>query len=163
MDTSNRRPNAAISSLLALARLGAADARPALLKALSAIPFSGFTPEQQLEKLRVIEVSIARQGVPTGEAAQQLIADVDPLFPAKTETADRELCQILLALNAPNAVARTVALLKSARTQEEQLATFFCLFIRWAHEFIVGLQLVEFCSRERTRRQSRAHHNPPTA
>ena len=122
-----KEPNAAITSLLALARLGAADTQPALFKALSAIPSAGLTPEQQLEKLRVIEVSIARQGVPTGEVAQQLIADVDPLFPAKTETANRELSQILLALNAPNAVARTVALLKSAKTQEEQLAYVMAL------------------------------------
>ncbi len=88
---------------------------------MTAIPFAEPHGEQQLEKLRVIEVSIARQGVPTGEIARQLIADVDPLYPAKTEFANRELCQILLALNAPNAVARTVALLKAAPTQEEQV------------------------------------------
>lgn len=122
-----RKPNAAITALLALARVGAADTQPALLKALSAIASSSLTTEQQLEKLRVIEVSIARQGVPTGQVAQQLIADVDPLFPAKSEAANRELCQILLALNAPGAVAKTVTLLKSARTQEEQLAYVMAL------------------------------------
>lgn len=122
-----KKPNAAITALLALARVGAAETQPALLKALSALGSSTLTPEQQLEKLRVIEVSIARQGVPTGEVAQQLIADVDPLFPAKTEAANRELCQILLALNAPGTVAKTVALLKAARTQEEQLAYVMAL------------------------------------
>ena len=79
-----KQPEAAFTALLALARLGAAETQPAVLKALIAIPFASLTEEQQLEKLRVIEVSIARQGVPTGEIAKQLIADVDPLYPAKT-------------------------------------------------------------------------------
>ena len=35
---------------------------------------------------------------------------------------NRELCQILLALDVPGAVARTVALLQAAPTQEEQVA-----------------------------------------
>ena len=107
--------------LLALARLGAAETQPAIIKALAAFPFAKLTKEQVLAKLRVIEVSIARQGVPAGESAAQVIADVDPLYPAKTEFANRELCQILLALNAPSAVAKTVALLKAAPTQEEQV------------------------------------------
>jgi len=116
-----KRPRAAFTALLALARLGAADTQPAILKALASIPFTDLTEEETLDKLRVIEVSIARQGVPTGEVAKQLIADVDPLYPAKTAAVNRELSQILLALNAPNAVARTVALLKAATTQEEQV------------------------------------------
>ncbi len=116
-----KEPEAALTALLALARLGGAEIQPAVLKSLISIPFANLTEEQRLEKLRVIEVSIARHGVPTGEGAKRLIADVDPLYPAKTEFENRELCQILLALNAPNAVARTVALLKAAPTQEEQV------------------------------------------
>jgi putative heme-binding domain-containing protein len=116
-----KEPEAALTALLALSRLGAAETQPAVLKSLTSIPFANLTEEQKLEKLRVIEVSIARHGLPTGEVARQLIADVDPLYPAKTEFENRELCQILLALNAPNAVARTVALLKAAPTQEEQV------------------------------------------
>jgi putative heme-binding domain-containing protein len=116
-----KKPDAAFTSLLALARLGGADTQPALLKSLASIPFAKLTEEQTLEKLRVIEVSIARQGVPTGDVSRMVIADVDPLYPAQTEFANRELCQVLLALNAPNAVAKTVALLKAAPNQEEQI------------------------------------------
>ena len=116
-----KRPQAALTALLALARLESADTQPAIVKALTSIPFVNLTEEQTLNKLRVIEVSIARQGVPTGEVAKQLIADVDPIYPAKSESVNRELCQVLLALKAPNAVAKTVALLKTAPTQEEQI------------------------------------------
>jgi putative heme-binding domain-containing protein len=116
-----KQPRAAFTALLALARLGAADTQPAILKSLAAIPFANLTEEQTLAKLRVMEVSIARQGVPTGDLAKQVIADLDPQYPAKSEFVNRELSQILLALNAPNAVAKTVALLKAAPTQEEQV------------------------------------------
>jgi putative heme-binding domain-containing protein len=116
-----KRTDAAFTALLALARLGSADTQPGIVKALTAFPAAKLSEDQLLAKLRVLEVSIARQGVPSGETAQMLIADVDPLYPAKTEFLNRELCQILLAVNAPNAVVRSVALIKAATTQEEQL------------------------------------------
>lgn len=116
-----RQPDTAFTALLALVRLGPSDTQADVFKALRAFPFAGLTEEQTLNKLRVIEVSLARQGVPAGEVASALIAELDPLFPAKTEFANRELSQILLALNAPNSVARTVALLRAAPTQEEQI------------------------------------------
>ena len=122
-----KQPDAAFNALLALARLGSAGTQPAILKALTAFPFAKLTEEQVLNKLRVIEVSLARQGVPTGEIASLVIADVDPLYPAKSEFANRELCQVLLGLNAPGAVAKTVALLKAAPTQEEQVTYVIAL------------------------------------
>ncbi|GDY07385.1 L-sorbosone dehydrogenase [Planctomycetia bacterium] len=116
-----KQPHAAYTALLALARLGAADTQAAIVKSLTSIPSDKFTEEQSLAKLRVMEVSIARQGVPTGDLAKQIIADLDPQYPAKSEFVNRELSQILLALNAPNAVAKTISLLKAAPTQEEQV------------------------------------------
>jgi putative heme-binding domain-containing protein len=80
-----------------------------------------------LDKLRVIQVCIARHGVPAGEAAAALVTEVNPLYPAKSEPANRELCQILLALNAPGAVSKTVALLRAAGTQEEQFTYVLAL------------------------------------
>ena len=117
-----KKPAAAMTALLALARLGAADIQPQILSALASIPSAELTEEQLLEKLRVVEVSLARQGIPKGDSAKPILADLNPLFPAKSESVNRELCQILLAMNAPDAVARTVKLLQAAKTQEEQVA-----------------------------------------
>jgi putative heme-binding domain-containing protein len=116
-----KQSDAAFTALLALARLGAVETQPAIFKSLTAFPFSSLTEEQVLNKLRVITVSIARQGVPSGEPAKLLLADINPMYPAKTENINRELCSILLALGAPEAVSRTVALLRAATTQEEQI------------------------------------------
>ena len=123
-----KRPGAALTVLLALARLGDAAVQPEVLKSVTSIPFDGLTQQQTLEKLRVVEVSIARHGVPTGAVAKQVLADLDPLYPANDAAVNRELCQILLALNTPNAVARTVALLQNAETQQEQVS--YAMFLR---------------------------------
>jgi len=116
-----KAPNAALTALLALARSGTASSQTALLEAISKIPSNQLTEDQLLNKLRVIEVSIARNGVPTREIANKVLGDIDSLYPSSSSNLNRELCQILIALDAPNAVARTIELLQKAQTQEEQL------------------------------------------
>ncbi|HWE00799.1 MAG TPA: c-type cytochrome [Tepidisphaeraceae bacterium] len=115
------KPNAALTALLALARLGGQESQADLLKSLSRLSIASLSPEQQLDKLRVLEVSISRQGKPAGDEAKAVIAELDPVYPAKSIELNRELCQVLLALDAPDAVAKTVKLLEAAPTQEEQL------------------------------------------
>ena len=119
--------DAAFTALLALARSGDTDSQPAIIKSLAAFSFSNLTEEQALNKLRVIAVSIARHGVPSGDTAEMLRSEISPLYPAKSEHMNRELCQILLALEAPGAVSRTIALLRAATTQEEQVTYIVAL------------------------------------
>ena len=123
-----KQPNAALTALLSVARLGKPDSQPELLKALAKFPIASLDETQQLDKVRVLQVSIARQGKPSGDAAKQVIDELSPLFPAKSEFLNRELSQTLLALDAPDAVAKTVSLLGTAATQEEQLS--YVLFLR---------------------------------
>jgi putative heme-binding domain-containing protein len=118
---SEKDPKTSLPALLALARLGGKDVQGDLLKALSQISISSLGEQQRLDKLRVIEVSIARQGKPQGDAAKALVSELDPLYPAETFPLNRELCQVLLALDAPGAVAKTMKLLDSGPTQEEQI------------------------------------------
>lgn len=116
-------PEAAMTILLSIARLGGTEAQGDLFKSLAKFPLSSLKTEaQQLEKLRIIEVSIARQGKPATELAAPLIADLSPHYPAATAPLNRELCQILLALDAADTIARTLKLLAAAPTQEEQLS-----------------------------------------
>ena len=116
-----KNPEAGLTALLALARLGGTEAQADVLNGLAKFPIASLKEEQQLEKLRVIEVSISRQGKPSAELARPIIAELDPMYPAKGEFLNRELCQVLLAVDAPDAVAKTVKLLADAPTQEEQL------------------------------------------
>jgi putative heme-binding domain-containing protein len=122
-----KRPQAALTALLAVARVAPPTAQSALIESLAAIPSASLSEELLLQKLRVVGVSLARQGIPASESAHRLLGDLDPLYPAKSEALNRELSQILLSMNAPQAVARTVKLLQAAPTQEEQLAYVMAL------------------------------------
>jgi len=107
-----------LTGLLALARLGSKADQADVFKALAKIKGDG---DALLDKLRVIEVSVARHGLPPDEAVKSTVAELSPLYPAKSPTLNVELCQVLLALDAPEAVAKTVALLNAATTLEEQI------------------------------------------
>jgi putative heme-binding domain-containing protein len=121
-------PQAGLTSLLALARIGGKNEQGALFKALSRFSMSSLSEQQQLEKLRVIEVSISRQGKPDPQTAASIVAELDPFYPAKSFALNRELCQVLLALDSPSAVAKSVVLLNVTPIQEEQLA--YVLYLR---------------------------------
>jgi len=125
-----KQPNAALTSLLALARLGKKEELSELIQATTKFPIAALDETQKIEKLRVLEVAIARQGKPAAEVAKPVIDDLSPLFPAKTLDLNLELCQTLLALEAPDAVAKTIALLTASTTQEEQLS--YVLYLRTA-------------------------------
>ncbi len=115
-------PEAALTILLSVARLGGTASQAELLQALAKFPLAQLKGEaQQLEKLRVIEVALSRSGKPAPEVAAPLIAELSPSYPAGSVSLNRELCQVLLALNAPNTIERTLKLLAAAPTQEEQL------------------------------------------
>jgi putative heme-binding domain-containing protein len=117
-----KHPTAALTLLLALARCGAPADEPALLTTLEKLPLTGLTEEQQLDKLRVLEVCFARQGAPqSADAAKKIIAELDGQFPNKSEFANREIAQVLIYLQAPHVIDKCLKLMKEAKTQEDQI------------------------------------------
>ena len=115
-------PYIALTALLALARVGKPETQAELLQALYRFPLAAMNEPQQLDKLRVLEVSLCRQGKQlSAEASKQLVDELSLLYPAHSEFLNRELCEVLLALGAPDAVSKTMALLSAAPTQEEQV------------------------------------------
>ncbi|HWN97167.1 MAG TPA: c-type cytochrome, partial [Methylomirabilota bacterium] len=114
-------PNAGLTALLALSRVGATSDQSDLFNALKKFPTAALPEEQQLLKLRVIEVSIARHGRPADEFVKTGIEKLSPLYPAKSWPLNRELSQILVYLDAPGVVKKTLDLVAKAETQEEQL------------------------------------------
>src|SRR6185503_7576965 len=95
--------NAGLTALLALARLGGKETQPELLKAIGKWPLDTLNEEQKLEKLRVLEVSFARQGRPSDDLVKLAIEKLDRQFPAKSWPVNRELSQLLIYLEAPGA------------------------------------------------------------
>jgi len=118
---------AGLAALLGLARCGPKETQRDLLMALKKFPFDSLSPTQKLEKLRVVELSFIRQGRPDADFAKLAIEKLDQLYPNGNEYMNRELSQLLIYLDAPGVVTKTLALLDKAKTQEEQAHYMFYL------------------------------------
>ena len=124
---SESRTNAALTSLMALARVGDKAGQADLLKRLGAFPLDSLSAEQRLIKLRAIQLSFIRQGAPSADLAKLAIEKLGRQFPSGDPIYNRELAQLLIYLRAPEFVAKTLALAQKAATQQEQIFYMFHL------------------------------------
>lgn len=115
------RPRAELTRLLAIARVGSKEAQQDVLKALAKFPLDSLSEELKLLKLRVIKVSFARQGRPDTDLVNLAIEKLGKQYPAKSWPMNRELSELLVWLGAPDAVEKTLGLLESTNTPEEQI------------------------------------------
>lgn len=115
------RKRASLTALLALARSGDRDVQTKLLTALGRYPADQLNEAEKLDALRVIEVCFSRMGRPSDDVAADTAKALDELYPAKSWPLNRELSQLLIYLNAPGVVKKTLDLRDAAATQEEQL------------------------------------------
>jgi putative heme-binding domain-containing protein len=121
------RPTATIQLTVALARAGTPDSQSAMLGRLDQLPWDRLTEEQTLEALRAYSLAFIRLGKPSAADANMAVARLSPLYPAQSENVNRELCQLLVYLDAPQAVSRSMDLLKKSTTQQDQLHYAFVL------------------------------------
>jgi putative heme-binding domain-containing protein len=118
---------AGLTALLALARCSERNTQSDLLTSLTKFRPDTLTNEQMLEKLRVYELSFARQGKPDTDLARQAREQLNQLYPSKNALFNRELSQLLVFLESPEVVTKTLGLLDRAQTQEEQIHYIFQL------------------------------------
>ena len=116
-----REINASITALLALARYGSSEVQEQLISSLGQLEGKDLDDTQVLEALRVIEVSLARHGRPGDSAASRIAKKLEEIFPADSWPMNRELSQILVALDSPGVVKKALDQVAKAETQEEQL------------------------------------------
>jgi putative heme-binding domain-containing protein len=118
---------ASLSALLALARLGSREVQNHLLDSLARHEPDQLSEEQKLEVLRIGSISFIRMGRPDSDTARDVIKVLDRLYPSSSDRLNRELCTVLVYLEAPGVVRKTMDLLAKATTQEEQLYYIFRL------------------------------------
>jgi putative heme-binding domain-containing protein len=121
------RTNASLTALLALARCGGPETQALLLQRLGQWPLRSLNPEEQLEKLRVIELSFIRQGLPQAPQADAVREELAGEYPSTNQRLNAELCPLLVSLQAADVVGKTLALLDTAGTQEEQIRYIYDL------------------------------------
>jgi putative heme-binding domain-containing protein len=116
-----KRKRASLTGLLALARCGPREVQDELLDALGRYWPGDLDEEQKLEVLRVCQLAFIRMGRPNTDTARDVINSLDAAYPAPSWPLNRELSNLLIYLDAPGVVKKTMALLAKATTQEEQI------------------------------------------
>lgn len=119
--------DAGLAALLALARVGDKSVQDEAVRALGKWPLKTLPERQQLDKLRVVQVSIARHGLPSPDVVNLATEKLSASYPNASEKVNREISQLLIALGAPDVVGKTLALMATAQTQEDLLHYLFHL------------------------------------
>ncbi len=142
-------PESSINALLALARVGCDTAkrdafgqlsggqgtasaknpptpeqmvlRDAILKSAARLNFASLTEPQQQALLRLHTVLFSRTGKPEVAACAEIRARFEPHFPAKSADLNRSLCELLVYLDSPQVVSKTMQLLTTAQDDRNEI------------------------------------------
>jgi putative heme-binding domain-containing protein len=109
------------TALLALARVGEAEDQSVLIDRLLESTWFQSPPEKWLLALRTLQLSLIRQGLPSPELQQRLLKRLEPLFPRDHFPANWLLQELLVKLRSADVLPKSLDLLDSAGTQEEQI------------------------------------------
>ncbi len=108
-----KEPVALTNAMIALAREGKPEQKSAIFKALMTINYKALSESQQIDVLRAFELVILRMGTPDAAQSAQVSAYLNPYYPATNADINRGLSKVLITLEAPGAVAKTLALLEA--------------------------------------------------
>ena len=111
-------------SMIALTRHGDKYLQPKILGALMSVDFKQLDATDKVNLVRAIELSLFRQGMPSNNLRTELVSYLNPNFPANENNTDRLLSKVLVHLDAPEAVEKTLALLKTAKDDADFQKTF---------------------------------------
>ena len=108
-------PRILTQAIIALARHGQKDAKNGMLQALTRVDYGKLAADQQMDLLRAFELVFYRMGKPDGAVKDQVVAYLNPQYPAKTNALNRSLSKVLVYIEAPGATEKTLALLAQAK------------------------------------------------
>lgn len=113
-------PTGRIHAMLALARAGSDNDQSAFGRSMQTIEFEQLTESQQLAYLRTLSVGLIRFGNPDDAFRNHLIRKLEPAFPAKSDRLNRELARVLVYLDSPQVIGKTLDFLKTPPKQNEK-------------------------------------------
>jgi putative heme-binding domain-containing protein len=115
-------PQAVLEAMLAVTRCSDKSGLKIVMIHLASLNWTELTEMQRLELLRVYSLAQIRLGPIGPQDRKAVIAQLSPYLPSPSFEVNRELSALLLVLEAPDAVAKTMALLRKAETPREQVA-----------------------------------------
>lgn len=117
-------PAKKIHAILALAHHATDADAAAMLNSLMQVDYKSLSAKDKQDLLRTIEVILYRYDKGAEPVKQQLITFLDPNYPANDNLLDRSLSILMVHLDAPSAVEKTLALLKNAKDDPDYQKTF---------------------------------------
>lgn len=118
----------ALTALLALARGSHGDKE--VVERLNRVQLARLTESQQLDALRVYELTLRRLVATEPSLTKAATAKLDGLYPSSSRWVNRELCKLLVNLQSPTVITKTTPLIAKADTQED--IVHFLFFLRHA-------------------------------
>jgi putative heme-binding domain-containing protein len=109
-------PIAATHALIGLIRQSKPEFKSAIYTSLLAVDNKAFTESQTLDILRAYELAMLRLGMPDAATTAKIIAKFDSKFPSNRMNMDRALSRLLIPLEAPKVIERTLKLMETKDT-----------------------------------------------
>jgi len=94
-----------------------------MLQSLSTLEGKKLPLSQQLAALRATQLVLIRLGKPDAEVCAQIAEKLDAHYPSEDAMINRELCQVLVAIDSPQVVSKTLALMATAKDDFQEVAS----------------------------------------
>lgn len=119
-----KEPVTLIQGAVALARQGKPAVKDQLLQLLNSVDYAALDGSKQMDLLRAYELVFSRMGMPEGNARAQTIAKLSPHYPASNNYLNRQMSKLLIRLDAPQSVPKTMELMANAKDDSVDQKTF---------------------------------------
>ena len=106
-----KQPKGIINAAMAIARQGKPDDLDRVLDSLMTLDFKSLSSSDSLAWLRAFELAFTRLGQPSDERRLRLASHFDSFYPAASYEANAELVQLLVYLQSPTVVSKTLDLM----------------------------------------------------
>jgi putative heme-binding domain-containing protein len=117
----HENPNATLTALCALSRVGDKSLQPKILKALARVHDQGLREAEMLDLMRVYALCFLRMGKPTEVAVvEDLLQRFEPMYPSPANVPNKELCELLVFLGSRQVVPKTLQLMVTAKDDTHQ-------------------------------------------
>ncbi len=106
------KPKAVITAAIALAHQGKSEDQSLILGRLGQLKLTELSDEDLLGALRAYQLAFTRLGEPSDGWRQKLVARFDAMYPDKRYPVNAELVQLLVYLQSPTVVGKTLAMMQ---------------------------------------------------
>lgn len=110
-------PVAVVNACIALARQGQSRHLELIHSSLGRLDFEELSEQSQLELLRAYALTFIRIAPPTEQQQSRLATQLDAMYPAESDRLNAELCRMLVYLQSPSVVSKTIQLMLQPRRQ----------------------------------------------